>query len=730
MTKQPLKGWKEIRVKTPTVLQMEATECGAASLAILMAYYGRIETLEALRSECGVTRDGSKASNIAKAARRYGFIAKGFRKEPEGLKALPLPMILFWNFNHFVVLEGIRKGKVYLNDPGTGPRVVSEEELDQAFTGVVLTFEPTPDFKQGGVRASLLNALRKRLASSKSALAYVILAGLFLVIPGLVIPSFSKVFIDHILIGQSMDWVRPLLLGMALTALLRAGLTWLQESYLLRFETKLAVSASAQFFHHVFRLPIDFFAQRYGGEIGSRIRLNDKVAQILSGELATNALNLLMILFYAALMFQYDLVLTLAGISMALLNLLALQFVSRKRIDINQRLLQEEGKLLGTTMNGLEMIETLKASSGESDFFAQWAGYQAKVITAQQKLGFSTQFLCAVPPLLMAVNNVAILALGGLRVMDGQLSIGMLVAYQSLMMSFLDPVNSMVNLGSKLQETDGDLKRLDDVLRYPREKRFAEDFPTDEETLMVQCPTKLSGRLDLVSVTFGYGKLDPPLIEDFSLSLAPGARAALVGGSGSGKSTVAKLVAGLYEPWSGEILFDGKPRHHYPHQVLSNSLGIVDQEIFLFGGPMRDNLTMWDETLSEARLVRAAKEALIHDDIASRAGGYDLAVAEGGGNFSGGQRQRMEIARALVSDPVILILDEATSALDPNTEKIIDDNIRRRGCTCLIIAHRLSTIRDCDEIIVLDGGRVVQRGTHDEMIRMDGPYAELIRAEG
>lgn len=728
MIKQPLKGWSDIRVKTPTVLQMEATECGAASLAILMAYYGKIVPLEELRSECGVTRDGSKASNIAKAARKYGFVAKGFRKEPAGLKDLALPMILFWNFNHFVVLEGIRKGRVYLNDPAVGPKVVAEAELDQSFTGVALSFEPTPDFEPGGTRPSLVLALKRRLSNSKSALAYVILAGLFLVIPGLAIPTFSKIFIDHILIRESFDWIRPLLIGMGLTALLRAGLTWLQESYLLRFETKLAISASAQFFHHVFRLPIDFFAQRYGGEIGSRIRLNDKVAQILSGELATNTLNLLMIFFYAVLMFQYDIRLTLAGVSIALFNLFALRFVSRKRVDINQRLLQEEGKLLGNTMSGLQMIETLKASGGESDFFAQWAGYQAKVITAQQKMGFSTQFLSAVPPLLMAVNNVAILALGGMRVMDGHLTVGMLVAYQSLMMSFLEPVNSMVDLGSKLQETDGDLKRLDDVYHYPKDPRFSGDSCGNDD--LAHCPTKLSGRLDLVSVTFGYGKLDPPLIEDFNLSLKPGTRVALVGGSGSGKSTIARLVAGLYEPWSGEILFDGKPRHHFPGRVLSNSIGVVDQEIFLFGGPMRENLTLWDDTLPEARIVRASKEALIHEDIASRPGGYDLLVAEGGSNFSGGQRQRMEIARALAAAPVILILDEATSALDPNTEKIIDDNIRRRGIACLIIAHRLSTIRDCDEIIVLEGGRVVQRGTHDDMIKVDGPYAELIRSEG
>jgi NHLM bacteriocin system ABC transporter peptidase/ATP-binding protein len=635
-------------------------------------------------------------------------------------------MILFWNFSHFLVLEGIKKNKIYLNDPACGPRTVTKEEFDQAFTGVALTFEPTSGFKKGGVKSSLAAALRNRLERSKSALAYAIIAGLLLVIPGLVIPTFSRIFIDNVLLAQSSEWVKPLILGMALTALMRAGLTWLQDFYLLRMETRIALSASAKFFHHVFRLPMEFFSQRFGGEIGSRVRLNDKVAQLLSGELARNVLNLLMAVFYAILMFQYDITLTLASILIALFNLAALRFVSRKRIDLNQRLLQEEGKLLGTTMSGLQMIETLKSTGGESDFFSMWAGYQAKLISAQQVMGKSSQFLSAIPPMLMAINNVAILALGGLRVMDGQMSIGMLVAYQTLMMSFLQPVNTMVDLGGKLQESDGDMKRLDDVSHYPQESRFSKH---DQDFSQPEISTKLTGHVEIAGLTFGYCKLDPLLIDDFNLTLKPGARVALVGGSGSGKSTVAKLVAGLYAPWSGQILFDGKPRDFFPGHVLTNSIGVVDQDIFLFGGSMRENLTMWDDTMPEARVLQAAKDAHIHNDIAARQGGYDLTLAEEGSNFSGGQRQRMEIARALVNDPSILIFDEATSALDPSTEKMIDDNLRRRGCTCLIIAHRLSTIRDCDEIIVLDGGKVVQRGTHDEMIKEEGLYARLIASE-
>jgi NHLM bacteriocin system ABC transporter peptidase/ATP-binding protein len=714
------------RVRVPTILQMEAVECGAASLAMVLAHHGRTVPLEELRLACGVSRDGSKASNIVKAARRYGLAARGLKKEPEALRALPVPMILHWNFNHFVVLEGFRKGRAHVNDPATGPRSVSGEELDQAFTGVALVFERGDTFVRGGAAPSLVQALRTRLAGSHLALLFVVLAGLGLVLPGLVVPTFSRVFVDDVLVAGLHAWVRPLLLAMAAAALLFGALTWVQQWYLLRLETKLALATSARFFWHVLHLPIGFFNQRFAGEIGSRVGINDRVAQLLAGDLATSVLNLVAVAFYAAVMVQYDLVLTLLGVTAAGLNLAALRHVSRRRVDLSRRMLQDRGKLMGTAMGGLQTIETLKATGSESDFFARWSGYQAKVLNAQQELALHTQLLAAVPPFLLSVSTVLLLGIGGMRVMDGHLSMGMLIAFQALMLAFLAPVNRLVELGSTVQEVRGDMSRLDDVLGAERDPRLAEDRDGDADG---GGEARLAGRLELRGVSFGYSPLDPPLVDGLDLDLRPGSRVALVGGSGCGKSTIARLVCGLYEPWTGQLLFDGRPRGEVPRRTMDASLAFVDQDIFLFEGTVRDNLTLWDPTIPEAQLVAAARDACIHEEVTARAGGYAGAVEEAGRNFSGGQRQRLEIARALVGNPAVLVLDEATSALDPATEQAIDDNLRRRGCTCLIVAHRLSTIRDCDEIIVLERGRIVQRGTHDEMIAAGGPYARLMEAE-
>jgi len=714
--------WRE---RTPTVLQMEAVECGAAALAIVMGHYRKFVPLEELRQACGVSRDGSKASNVVKAARTYGFEARGYRYEPAEVLALRTPVIVFWNFNHFLVVEGVSKAGVHLNDPATGPRAVTVEEFDQGFTGVALVITPGPDFVPQGQPDSMLSSLRRRLPLRESALLYLVLAGLLLVLPGLVLPIFSKVFIDEYLIARMDSWVKPLLIGMAATMTLQGVLTWLQRFYLARFHVKFAMATSSQFLWHVLRLPIVFFTQRSPGDISGRVGINNRVAELLTGELATTLLNLFVLVFYAALMLSYDVFLTLVGVAVVAVNIVFLRRMSRRRKDVSQKLANDHGKLLGTSMNGLQIIETLKASGGESDFFAKWAGQHAKVVHGMQAMGGQGVLRVGVPMLLNALTTVLILSIGGWRVMDGALTMGALVAFQSLMASFMQPVNQLVALGASIQEMEGDMKRLDDVLRYAPDARVAaadRGSEDDAEAL------RLEGAVELRNVSFGYSRLEAPLLQDFSLTLRPGSRVALVGASGCGKSTISRLVMGLYEPWSGEILFDGKPREAWPRAALVSSLSMVSQEITLFEGTVRDNLCLWDDTLPEADLIQAAQDACLHDTLLERPGGYDTAVLEGGVNFSGGQRQRLEIARALAVNPRILVLDEATSALDPLTEQQIDDNLRRRGCTCLIVAHRLSTIRDCDEIIVLDRGRVVQRGTHEAMRDSPGPYAELMRA--
>ncbi len=714
------------RYPTPTVLQMEAVECGAAALSMILGYYGSSVPLEELRIRCGVSRDGVKAGNILRAARSFGLEAKGFKSELDDLATMPLPMIVFWNFNHFLVVEGISRRFVYLNDPAYGPRRVTHAEFSEAFTGVALTFTPGETYQKTGERSSVWRSLAVRLVGARAALVYIVLVSLALVLPGLIMPTFLLIFVDNILV-QGQPWVNGLLLGMALTAVLRAVLTWLQQHYLLRMETRLALTTSSRFFWHVFRLPLEFFNQRYSGEIGTRVQINDRVARLLSGELAVAVLNVALLVFYALLMLVYNVTLTLIGVAIAFLNLVALRYVARRRTDANQRLLQERGKLYGVSINGLQTIETLKATGVETDFFARWAGYQTKTLNAEQQFSIATQVLMVVPPLLTAFNTTVILFVGGLLIMEGALTIGVLVAFQSLMLSFLTPINQLINLGGRLQEVAGDMTRLDDVLKYPADAQVinAPAFNPQQQN----GSSKLTGQLELRGVTFGYSRLAEPLIEEFSLVVEPGARIALVGPSGSGKSTISRLVTGLYEPWDGEILFDGKRRGAIPREVLSNSLALVDQEIFLFEGTIKDNLTLWDATAPEAHIIQATKDACIHDDIAQRVGGYDGVLEEGGRNFSGGQRQRLEIARALVNNPTLLVLDEATSALDPLTEKIIDDNLRRRGCTCLIIAHRLSTVRDCDEIIVLDRGRVVERGNHESLSKLNGVYARLLQTE-
>lgn len=721
-------GKQAAPVKVPTVLQMESVECGAAALSIILGHFGKFVPLEKLRIACGVSRDGLKATNIIKAAREFGLDAKGYAKSIEKLMQIETPAIIFWNFNHFLVLEGFTKNKVYLSDPAQGRYHVSHQEFDEAYTGVVLTFKPNEKFEKGNEKRGLASSLASRITNSKLSIVYILLVSLFLVIPGLVIPSFIKIFIDKYLVNGHSDFVMPLLLVMGAVLAINALLVYIQQYYLLKLETKLALTTSSKFLWHVFHLPISFFTQRYSGEIGNRVSLNDKVAKLLSGDLANAVLNVIIVVFYALLMFSYDVPLTLIGIGMAALNVIALKYVSRARKDGSRLLGNETGKLLGTTTSGISMIETLKASGRENDFFTNWIGYLAKVMNAQQQLGWLTIRLNVLPPLITSLTTTLILGLGALRIMDGEMTLGALVSFTYLMGNFISPVNQLIAVGTMLHETESDMGRIDDVMNYELDEQFRATTATQTDT-KAATQTKLIGYFEMKNVTFGYNTTMPPLVENFNLKLKPGSRVALVGGSGSGKSTVAKIASGLYPLWSGEILFDGKPKSDIPRHIITNSLAVIDQEVLVFNGTIKENISFWDSTIPDKHIIQSARDAAIHDTISVRKDAYDSSVMEGGANFSGGQRQRLEIARALATNPSILVMDEATSALDPTAEKIVMDNIKKRGCTCLIVAHRLSTIIDCDEIIVMEYGKVVERGTHQELMKKNGVYAHLIETK-
>jgi NHLM bacteriocin system ABC transporter peptidase/ATP-binding protein len=710
---------------TPTLLQMEAAECGAAALGIILYFFGRIIPLETLRSECGVNRDGSKAGNMAKAARKFGMEAVGRRLEAhtvlEESRNKGIPLIIHWNFNHFLVLEGHKGNKVFLNDPAVGHRTVDMEEFHKAFTGVALFITPGPNFKRGGEKFSVTKAVAARLAHEKGALVFILTVGLLMIVPGLAFPVFDQMFIDDVISLRHPNWIVNLMIAMGIGLFMNGLLSFLRELILIKWQTKLTLSDSSGFFWHVLRLPAAFFQQRFSGEIAMRVSFNEAVANTLTGEAATAVLDIFVAVFYLLLLVQYSLSLTAIGVSFSLINVLLMSFLRRRLTEMSMRIQQESGKATGTAVSGLQAIETLKANGNEADFFSKWSGYKAKEYDGTQQISMAAQMMSVAPAFFNGVNTALIMLVGGFNIMDGLMSSGIFIAFRSLMGNFQQPVTKLLSLAQSLQTTEMQMRRLDDVRRYGIDKINYADRPARPLE-----KKKLTGLVEFRDVSFGYSPLEPPLIENFSFTLKPGRMVALVGGSGSGKSTVAKLASGLYHAWSGQILFDGMERPDIPKDIIVASVACVDQEIYLFSGSIRENISLFDPSVPEKDILAGARDAMIDDDITRLEGKYGYRISESGANFSGGQRQRLEIARSLAVNPSILIFDEATSALDPLTEEAVLTNIRRRGCACLMSAHRLSAFRDCDEIIVLEYGKVVQRGTHNKMMAEDGPYRRLI----
>ena len=723
--KKPAEGNQVARV--PVVMQLEALECGAACLTMVLAYYGKWLPLEQVRRDCGISRDGSNARNILLAARSYHLEAEAYRVEIPVLKKEGVfPAIIHWNFNHFVVLDGFRGGKVYLNDPARGKITVSEEEFDRSFTGIYLCFRPDEEFVPSGSRKSTLEFARRRLAGEKSAVIYVMLISVISAIFGLINPAMSRVFLDRLLPGKNPDWIMPFLfLLIALTAV-QLTVSWIQAIYSLRIQGKMSVVGNFTFMWKLMRLPMDFFSQRMAGDLLQRQGTNAAIANTLVNTFAPLLLNTIMMVVYLAVMLRQSPLLTFVGITCMLLNLVTSFLLSRQRVNITRVQQRDSGKLSGTTMNGIKMIETIKASGSENGFFRTWAGLQASVNAQTVRYEKLETGFGVISSTVSAAADIMVIILGVYLTFQGKFTVGMILAFQYFLNAFMTPVSSLIGVGQTIQEMRTNMERVEDVMEYPEEEALKRINDREAHLPENEAYQKLTGQIEIKDITFGYAPLGPPLISGFSMSVKPGSRVAFVGASGCGKSTLAKLISGLYQPWSGEILFDGKPLREIDRSVLTGSLAVVDQDIVLFEDTIAQNIRMWDNTIEDFEVILAARDAQIHDDIMQREGGYDSLLSDNGADLSGGQRQRLELARVLAQDPTIIILDEATSALDARTEYNVIRSIADRGITCIVVAHRLSTIRDCDEIIVLDHGRVAERGTHEQLYKKGGLYTALV----
>ena len=709
--------------RVPVVMQLEALECGAACLTMILAYYGKWIPLEQVRHDCGVSRDGSNAVNIMKAARFYDLNATGYRYEStESLeKDGSFPCIVHWNFNHFIVLDGFKNGKAYINDPANGSCTLTKEKFDEGFTGVVLQFAPNESFTASGKKKSMLNYAKKRLKGTGPAVAFTVLTGIIAAIMEMISPVFSRFFIDRLITYKNSDLLIPFIIALAAFNFIQILVSAIKNIYSRRINGKMAAVGNSTYMWKVLKLPMNFFSQRMAGDIYMRQASNATISSTLVETVAPLVLNACMTVFYIVVMLRYSVLLTLIGLATIAIDMVVSMLMSKKRVSITRVAERDSAKLASATVSGINMIETIKSSGAEEGYFKKWSGYQASVNSQNVKYANLNQYLGAIPPLVSTLANSFILIVGVYLTMNSKFTTGMVMAFQSFLASFMSPAQTFISAGQTITEMRTQMERVEDVMEYKEEKIFAESD--------ADLSDKLKGNLEIRNVVFGYSPLAKPVIKDFSMLLTTGKTVAIVGGSGSGKSTMSKLISGLYKPWSGEILFDGKPLSAIDKDIFRSSVAVVDQNIILFEDTIENNIKMWDDSIEDFEMVLAARDAQIHYDILKKPGGYQHKIIEGGRNFSGGQRQRLEIARVLAQDPTIIILDEATSALDAKTEYELVKAVRDRGITCIVIAHRLSTIRSCDEIIVLDEGNIVSRGTHDELMQTSEKYRALVTAE-
>ena len=720
---EPVTGKKVAKV--PVIMQLEALECGAACLDMILAYYGKWIPLEQVRKDCGVSRDGSNANYIRRAAVNYGLNADGFKVQASYLeKSGIFPCILFWNFNHFVVLDGFRKGRAVLNDPARGLVEVSREEFESSFSGIIIEMSPGEGFQPSGSPKSIMGFVRRKMKGLGPSFAFAVALSAITALIGMVNPALQRVFLDRLLSGKSPQWVNPFLALVTIFAVIQMVTAVVERIFSLKMEGKLAITSNSEYMWHVLRLPVEFFSQRQTGDIAMRKQTNETIASTMINTFTPLILNVATMMFYLIVMVRYNAFLSLIGVISILLNSALSKYISNKKINVSRVRLRDAAKLQSTTVSGIEMIETIKASGVEDAFFAKWAGYQASVNRQDMRGQYITQYYGLILSFVTQLSNDVILFLGLYFTMTGHFTTGMLFGFQTLLTSFSAPVTQLTSARDLIREMRTDMERIEDVLEYET------DVTPDSLALNDEISyTKLSGKVEMRNVTFGYSPLAKPLIENFSLTVEPGQKVAFVGASGCGKSTLAKLLTGLYKPWSGEILFDGKRLEEIDRNLFTGSVAKVDQEVTLFEDTIAQNIKMWDSSIENFEVILASRDASIHSDIIERDGGYNYVLHENGKDLSGGQRQRLEIARVLAQDPTVLIMDEATSALDARTEAEVVQSVQERGITCIVVAHRLSTIRDCDEIIVMDQGQVVERGTHRELYEKGGLYRQLVSSE-
>lgn len=709
--------------RVPQVMQMESVECGAACLAMVCAYWGKWVPLDELRRMCGVGRDGAKAGNIARAAQRLGMEVHAYRFEPERLREkATFPCIVHWNAYHFVVVRGFKRGRVLINDPARGAYTCDWEEFDRSFTGVCICMQPGEAFEPGGARPSVRRFILENLRDAKGALAFVAFTTLLSAFVGLMNPAFSQVFVTRLLVERNENWLAPFMAVLVGVCVIQVATAVLSAVYLLKVQGKLDVSAASRFMWKALHLPVDFFSQRSVGDVSGRMSTTTRVSKELVSLVAPLVINMGMLAVYLVILVCYSPMLASVGLAATLVNVACAIMVARQRTEISRVQARDWANLSAASLAGIQTIETIKASGAENGFFRQWAVYQAQANTQTVRSQNLSVSLGVVPQVASAVSNALVLVLGLLLVMQGEFTVGMVLAFQGYLAQFAAPAQQLVESLQALSEMRVDIERIEDVLTAQDDPALAAQGES------VPKPASLSqGRLEMRDVSFGYNALEAPLIKGLNLVVEPGRSVALVGGSGSGKSTIASLADGLVQPWEGQILLDGVDTRHVPRDAFTYAVSMVCQEPTIFAGTVADNIAMWDPAVSDAQIMRAARDAALHDEVLAMPGGYRHMLAEGGANLSGGQRQRVEIARALVRDPRILILDEATSALDAQTEERVMHAVRARGITLLIVAHRLSTVRDCDEIVVLDHGEVVERGRHDELMAAGGAYAALVR---